>query len=62
MADQTKPKYTQSQHEAIEAINALLEIEERTGVVTRRARNQVMQRLAPEDLAAIACEISILNI
>lgn len=62
MISETTPKYTAVQQVAINAIRALLEIEEKTGTVTRRARNQVMQRLAPEDLAAIALEINQLNI
>lgn len=62
MPEQRKLKYTQAQQEAVNAIHALLEIEGRTGVVTRRARNQVMQRLDPADLAVIAPELSTLNI
>jgi hypothetical protein len=60
--EKTRRRFTPAQEKAIEEIRALLEIEARTSVITRKARNQVMQRLDPADLAAIATEITKLNI
>jgi len=62
MPDQVRPKYTQVQQAAIDSIRALLEIEAKTSVVTRKARNQVMQKLDPSALAVIARELNNLNI
>lgn len=56
-----KPKFTRTQQEAIDKIQALLEIEAETNTVTRRARSSIMQALAPSDLAAIATEIVALK-
>ena len=48
---------TTIQQAALEKITALLTIEAETGTITKRARNNIMQRLDPDDLAAIAPEI-----
>ena len=53
----TTARFTALQQDAIDKITALLTIEVETGTITTYARNTVMQRLAPTDLAAIAPEI-----
>ena len=45
---------TTIQQAALDKITALLTIEAETGTITKRARNNVMQGLDPNDLAAIA--------
>jgi hypothetical protein len=60
----TEPRLTLSsiQKDALERILALLQVENSTGTVTRRARNVVLQGLAPADLAAIAPELAKLKL
>jgi hypothetical protein len=53
----TTARYTPVQQDAIDKITALLTIEVETGTFTTRARNTIMQRLDPTDLAEIAVEI-----
>jgi hypothetical protein len=48
---------TSTQQAAPDKITALLAIEVETGTITKRARNNIMQRLDPDDLAAIAPSI-----
>jgi hypothetical protein len=48
---------TSTQQAALDKITALLAIEAETGTITKRARNNIMQRLDPDDLAAIAPSI-----
>jgi hypothetical protein len=48
---------TTIQQAALDKITALLLIEAETGTITKRARNNIMQRLDPDDLAAIAQSI-----
>jgi hypothetical protein len=59
--DIERPRFTKTQQEAIDKIQALLAIESETKTVTRRARSAVMQALDPVDLAAIATEIVTLK-
>jgi hypothetical protein len=45
---------TATQQDALDKITALLTLQSETGTITKRARNNVMQALDPDDLAAIA--------
>jgi hypothetical protein len=60
-AETEETRFTRTQQEAIDKIQALLAIEAETKTVTRRARSAVMQALDPADLAAIATEIVTLK-
>jgi hypothetical protein len=62
MPNDVRPTFTTKQREALDQIVALLQVEESTGTITRRARNVVLQGLDPADLAAISTELAKLKL